>query len=60
MIRTMKCFVMHGIGKVGVIHELGELAAASGLFKIGQPVAVSAITPCDACDNCQRGYPEAQ
>ncbi len=41
---------------VGVIHELGELAAASGLFKIGQRVAVNAITPCYACDNCQRGY----
>ncbi len=106
MSEMMKCFVMHGIGKVGVmekpvpragpsdaiirttaalictsdthtvagaigdrhgltlgheavgvIHELGELAAASGLFKIGQRVAVSAITPCYACDNCQRGYP---
>ena len=106
MTKTMNCFVMHGIGKVGliekpvpragpndaiirttaalicssdthtvagaigdrhgltlgheavgVIHELGEVAAASGLFKIGQRVAVSAITPCYACDNCQRGYP---
>ena len=85
MTKTMNCFVMHGIGKVGliekpvpragpndaiirttaalictsdthtvagaigdrhgltlgheavgVIHELGEVAAASGLFKIGQ------------------------
>jgi threonine dehydrogenase-like Zn-dependent dehydrogenase len=41
---------------VGVIHELGESAAASGLFKIGQRVAVNAITPCYACDNCQRGF----
>ena len=106
MSELMKCFVMHGIGKVGVmdkpvpragpndaiirttaalictsdthtvagaigdrqgltlgheavgvIHELGELAAASGLFHVGQRVAVSAITPCYACDNCQRGYP---
>ena len=106
MSEMMKCFVMHGIGKVGVmdkplpragpsdaiirttaalictsdthtvagaigdrhgltlgheavgvIHELGELATASGLFTIGQRVAVSAITPCYACDNCQRGYP---
>ena len=106
MAQTMKCFVMHGIGKVGVmekpiprpgpsdaiirttaalictsdthtvagaigdrhgltlgheavgvIHELGELATASGLFKVGQRVAVNAITPCYACDNCQRGYP---
>ena len=105
MTAMMKCFVMHGIGKVGVmdkpvprpgpsdaiirttaalictsdthtvagaigdrqdltlghesvgvIHELGELAA-SGLFKVGQRVAVSAITPCYACDSCQRGYP---
>ena len=105
MTRAMKCFAMHGIGKVGllekpipragpndaiirttvalictsdvhtvagaigdrhdltlgheavgVIHELGDLAAASGLFSIGQRVAVNAITPCYACDNCQRGY----
>ncbi len=105
MVEKMKCFVMHGIGKVGlmdkpvprpgpsdavvrtttalictsdvhtlagaigerkdltlgheavgVIHELGELAAASGLFKVGQRVAVNAITPCYACDNCQRGF----
>lgn len=41
---------------VGVIHELGETVAVSGLFKIGQRVAVSAITPCYACENCQRGY----
>jgi threonine dehydrogenase-like Zn-dependent dehydrogenase len=46
-----------GHESVGVIHELGELAAASGLFKLGQRVAVSAITPCYVCDNCQRGYP---
>ncbi len=42
---------------VGVIHELGEVAADSGLFHVGQRVAVSAITPCYSCDNCQRGYP---
>lgn len=41
---------------VGTIHELGEVAAASGLFQIGQRVAVNAITPCYACHNCQRGY----
>ena len=106
MATTMTCFVMHGVGRVGlvekpvpragpndavvrttaalvctsdchtvagalgdrhgltlgheavgVVHELGEVAAASGLFKLGQRVAVSAITPCYACDNCQRGYP---
>lgn len=42
---------------VGIVHELGERAAASGLFRVGQRVAVNAITPCYACDNCQRGYP---
>jgi threonine dehydrogenase-like Zn-dependent dehydrogenase len=42
---------------VGVIHELGEAVAATGKFTIGQRVAVNAITPCYACDNCQRGYP---
>jgi len=41
---------------VGVIHELGAEAAASGLFRIGQRVAVNAITPCYACENCQRGF----
>lgn len=41
---------------VGVIHELGEVAAASGLFRLGQRVAVNAITPCYSCDNCQRGF----
>lgn len=41
---------------VGVIHELGEAVIARGMFKIGQRVAVNAITPCFACDNCQRGY----
>ena len=38
---------------VGVIHELGS--AVEG-FKVGQRVAVNAITPCYQCDNCQRGY----
>lgn len=101
----MKCFVMHGIGRVGimekpiprpgpndaivrttaalictsdthtaagaigdrvdltlgheavgVIHEMGEVVASSGLFRIGQRVAVNAITPCYACENCQRGF----
>ncbi len=42
---------------VGVIHELGEAVAASRLFKLGQRVAINAITPCYCCDNCQRGYP---
>ena len=42
---------------VGVIHELGASVAATGLFKVGQRVAVNAITPCYGCENCQRGYP---
>lgn len=41
---------------VGAIHELGEAVAAAGVFKTGQRVAVNAITPCFACDNCQRGF----
>ncbi len=41
---------------VGVIHELGPGVAATGLFKVGQRVAVNAITPCYACENCQRGF----
>ena len=45
-----------GHESVGVIHELGAAVAATELFKIGQRVAVNAITPCYACDNCQRGY----
>lgn len=42
---------------VGVIHELGELVASTGKFRVGQRVAVNAITPCFGCDNCQRGFP---
>ncbi|MDZ4831484.1 MAG: NAD(P)-dependent alcohol dehydrogenase [Phycisphaerae bacterium] len=41
---------------VGVVHELGDAVAAAGRFKVGQRVAVNAITPCYHCDNCQRGY----
>ncbi|MDZ4754575.1 MAG: NAD(P)-dependent alcohol dehydrogenase [Phycisphaerae bacterium] len=41
---------------VGVVHELGDTVAATGLFTIGQRVAVNAITPCYSCDNCQRGF----
>jgi threonine dehydrogenase-like Zn-dependent dehydrogenase len=42
---------------VGVIHELGSSVASTGLFRVGQRVAVNAITPCYGCENCQRGYP---
>jgi threonine dehydrogenase-like Zn-dependent dehydrogenase len=41
---------------VGVIHELGEAVAAAGKFRIGQRVAVNAITPCFSCENCLRGF----
>lgn len=41
---------------VGVIHELGEAVAAEGKFRIGQRVAINAITPCFHCTNCLRGY----
>jgi threonine dehydrogenase-like Zn-dependent dehydrogenase len=39
---------------VGRIEALGE--SVKGL-RIGQRVAVCAITPCWRCENCQRGYP---
>lgn len=42
---------------VGVIHELGPAVSAAGLFRVGQRVAVNAITPCYSCENCQRGFP---
>lgn len=38
---------------VGVIEKLG--AAVQG-FKVGDRVAVNAITPCFTCENCLRGY----
>lgn len=99
----MKAFVMHGLGKVGVVekpvpeigpndalvrtttamictsdshtvggaigdrHELTlgheavgvieKLGAEVQGFKIGQRVAVNAITPCWRCESCQRGFP---
>src|SRR5262245_31941324 len=39
---------------VGVIERIG--AAVQG-FKVGDRVAVNAITPCYKCENCLRGYP---
>ncbi|MFH1699464.1 MAG: NAD(P)-dependent alcohol dehydrogenase [Candidatus Zixiibacteriota bacterium] len=38
---------------VGVIHELGKAVTE---FKVGDRVAVNAITPCYKCENCLRGY----
>jgi isopropanol dehydrogenase (NADP+) len=101
--RTMKAFVMHGVGKVGLVeksipeigpndalvrttaalictsdvHTVGgaigdrknltlgheavgrieRLGSAVEGFRLGQRVAVGAITPCWRCENCQRGYP---
>lgn len=39
---------------VGVIHKLGDLVEG---FKVGDRVAVNAVTPCWQCHNCQRGFP---
>ena len=38
---------------VGVVEQTGSLIHA---FKIGDRVAVNAITPCYKCENCLRGY----
>ncbi len=43
-----------GHESVGVVHRLGS--AVEG-FRVGQRVAVNAITPCYVCDNCLRGFP---
>ena len=37
---------------VGVIHSLGECVTG---FKVGDRVAVNAVTPCFQCENCQNG-----
>jgi threonine dehydrogenase-like Zn-dependent dehydrogenase len=42
-----------GHESVGVVHRLGS--AVEG-FRLGQRVAVSAITPCYVCENCLRGF----
>ncbi len=39
---------------VGVISELGSNVDG---FRVGQRVAVNAITPCYTCEDCQRGFP---
>lgn len=39
---------------VGVVHEIG---AAVKDVKVGDRVAVNAITPCYKCENCLRGFP---
>jgi threonine dehydrogenase-like Zn-dependent dehydrogenase len=38
---------------VGVIHEIGSEVKN---FRVGQRVAINAITPCYKCENCLRGY----
>ncbi|NNN17669.1 MAG: NAD(P)-dependent alcohol dehydrogenase [Thermoplasmata archaeon] len=43
-----------GHESLGVIHRLGS--AVQG-HRVGDRVAVNAITPCFRCDNCLRGYP---
>jgi isopropanol dehydrogenase (NADP+) len=42
-----------GHESVGVVHQLGT--AVEG-FRVGQRVAVNAITPCYVCENCLRGF----
>lgn len=39
---------------VGIVHRLGSEVRG---FKLGDRVAVSAITPCFQCGDCQRGHP---
>jgi threonine dehydrogenase-like Zn-dependent dehydrogenase len=39
---------------VGVVHELGS---AVKTVRVGDRVAVNAITPCYQCENCLRGFP---
>ncbi len=43
-----------GHESVGVVHRLGS--SVEGL-RVGQRVAVNAITPCYHCTNCLRGFP---
>jgi isopropanol dehydrogenase (NADP+) len=38
---------------VGVVHKLGTEVTSA---KVGDRVAVNAITPCYKCDNCQRAF----
>lgn len=38
---------------IGLVHEVGSEVHG---FKVGDRVAVNAITPCYKCDNCQRGF----
>ena len=39
---------------VGIVHQIGSEVTS---VKVGDRVAVNAITPCYKCINCLRGYP---
>lgn len=65
LVCTSDCHVVNGsIGKrfnltlgheaTGVVHRLGEAVQS---VRVGERVAVNAITPCYQCHHCQRGYP---
>lgn len=42
-----------GHESVGIVHEVGEGVTS---MKVGDRVAVNAVTPDGTCDNCQAGY----
>jgi threonine dehydrogenase-like Zn-dependent dehydrogenase len=65
LVCTSDCHVVNGsIGKrlnltlgheaTGVVHRLGEAVQS---VRVGERVAVNAITPCYQCHHCQRGCP---
>ncbi|WP_428312785.1 NAD(P)-dependent alcohol dehydrogenase [Hydrocarboniphaga sp.] len=42
-----------GHESVGVVHAVGSSVVR---YKVGDRVAVNAVTPCGSCDGCQRGF----
>lgn len=42
-----------GHESVGVVHAVGSNVVR---YKVGDRVAVNAVTPCGSCDGCQRGF----